>query len=61
MVSRSDQLIAQGRAEKGRVHGLGVFHDLGRTPRFDSEVGVPEVLDLLLREVRDAGHEAGIV
>ena len=39
---------------------LGVFHDLGRTPRFDSEVGVPVVLDLVLREFRDAGHEAGI-
>ena len=60
VVSRSDQHIAQGRAEKGRVHVLGVFHDLGHTPRFDSEVGVPVVLDLVLREFRDAGHEAGI-
>jgi len=60
MVIRSDQLIAQGRAEKGWVHVLGVFHNLGDTPRFDSETSVPVVLDLVLCEYRDVGNEAGI-
>ena len=60
MVIRSDQLIARGRAEKGWVHVLGVFHNLGDTPRFDSETSVPVVLDLVLCEYRDVGNEAGI-